>query len=124
MTENNFDESCVWTARIQDTETHNYYCVPCFVTTFTGNASPGQNPIIIANLETIHCFVKGPYESHICFNYNRSCTRIQPINSCSICIVKNFELIINLESQGIDITNAQFQYDIISDILTKFQIIT
>jgi len=120
MTDNNFYERCVWTARIQNTQ--NYYCVPCFITTSTGNPSSGQNPIIIANFETIHCFVKGPYESYNCFNCNRSCTRIQPINSCSICVVKYFELIAKLALQVIDITNAHFQYVIINDTLTKFQV--
>jgi len=88
MTESNLGERCVWTARIQDTETQNYYYVPCFITSFTGNPSPGQNPLIIANFETIHCFAKGPYVSYNCFNCNRSCTRVQPINHCSICVVK------------------------------------
>jgi len=123
MTNNNLNENCVWTARIQDTISQNYYCVHCFVTTFTGNSSPGQNPIIIANLETLHYFVKGPYETYDCSNCNRSCTRVQPINNCSLCITKYFELITNLGQQGLDTTNAQFQYDVITETLTKFQII-
>jgi len=123
MTNKNSDERCVWTARIQDTVTQNYYCVPCFITTSTGHPFSGQNPIIIANLETLHCFVKGPYESYDRFNCNRSCTRVQPINNCSLCVIKYFELITNLGLQGIDITNAQFQYDVITETLIKFQII-
>jgi len=124
MTDDNSDERCVWTARIQDTVTQNYYCVPCFITTYTGNPSSGQNPIIVANLETIHCFAKGPYESYGCFNCNQSCTRTQHINNCSLCVVKYFELITNLGLQGVHTTNAHFQYDVINDTLTKFQIIT
>jgi len=118
---NNQDEKCLWTARIQDTDTNNYYCVPCFITSFTGNASTNQNPIIIANLETNHRFAKGPYTSYYCFNCNHSCTRVQPINQCSLCVVKYFEFITNLGLQGIDTTNAQFQYDIVNDTLITFQ---
>jgi len=123
MTDHNLDERCAWTARVQDTQTQNYYCVPCFITNFAGNPSPGQNPIIVANLETIHCFVKGPYEPYNCFLCHRNCTRVQPINNCSICTTKYFDLITNLGLQGLNTTNAHFQYDVIRNTLTKFQIL-
>jgi len=119
----NLNEKCLWTARIQDANTPNYYCVPCFITTFTGNVSTDQNPIIV-NLEINHCFAKGPYTSYYCFNCNRNCTRVQSINQCSLCVVKYFELITNLGLQGIDTTNAHFQYDIINDTFIRFEPIT
>jgi len=122
MTDNNANEKCVWTARIRDTVTQNFYCVPCFITTFAGPPSLGENPIIVANLETLHYFVKGPHEIYDCSNCNRSCTRVQPINSCSLCVTKYLELIANLNQQGLDTTNAQFQYDVITETLTRFQI--
>jgi len=123
MTDPNSDERCCWTARIQDTQTLNYYCVPCFITTSTSDPSPGLNPIIVANLETKHCFVKGPYEAYNCFACNRSCTKVQPINNCSLCVIKYFELIANFGLQGIDTNNIHFQYDIITDTLLKLNTI-
>jgi len=120
MNNSTTDEKCLWTTRIQDTLTQNYYCIRCFITNFFGQPSLEQNPIIIANLETLHFIVKGPYETYNCFNCNQSCTKVQPINNCSLCVAKYFDLVDNLGRQGIDVTNAQFQYDIITETLTKF----
>jgi len=123
MTNHNFDERCVWTVWIQDT-------ILKITTVFHAS---------LLLLLVIHCLIKilylllisrqytvllrEAYESHNCFNCNRSCTRTQSINSCSLCVTKYFELIAKLAVQGIDITNAHFQYDIINDRLIKFQVI-
>jgi len=120
MTTEQPSENCLWTARIQDTNTNNYYCIPCFITSHIENTQSPQNPIVVASLSIIHCFAKGPYIPYYCFNCNRSCTKVQPINQCSLCVIKYFELIANLGLQGIDTTNAQFQYDIINDTLITF----